>query len=478
MTGPLCLPMPRRSMLGLLASAGLAGGLPHLAGCAASATDDLPTSEAQADAQALDAYVYNYPLAYFARIRALRLLQPDPVTQVRSRWSSWMHRNVPVTPAIAGAPQTDTLYSSLWLDVADEPVVVFIPPIGSRYWSIQFSDLMGTTYGLLTRRNFARGGPALVVGPAWDGAAPAGMTVLRPAMAQSFNLLRLFFADRQDLPAAIALQDAFQAVPLSAWLRGERRFPGIDGSAVYRPVAPQQDPLADFRAMHRIWQESPPGDVPAALRRRFERLGIIGPANSLDTLAPEQRRVLERAEAEGRRRVTQASLALPGRRTATGWVAPLPRIGFYDDGDRLYRASVTLAGTVALPASENPYYVMQKDPSGELLHGDRRYRIRFDHAQLPQVDAFWSLHAYNQQYRVIPNPLARYSIGDRTPGLERGADGSLTLVVQADDPGPAQRSNWLPVKAGEAFWLIIRAYEPRGDLRDLRWDGPTVTRVG
>jgi hypothetical protein len=35
-------------------------------------------------------------------------------------------------------------------------------------------------------------------------------------------------------------------------------------------------------------------------------------------------------------------------------------------------------------------------------------------------------------FYLVANPIGRYSIGDRTPGLRRDADGSLTIVIQHD----------------------------------------------
>lgn len=466
----------RRAVLQALLGAGLVGGTAVLGGCATAASE--PLTEESAFVWAQEAYVYNYPLVYFSRVRALRMLQVDPVIRLKASWGKWMHRNAPVAPDVPGAPQTDTLYSSLWLDVSKEPMVVSIPRIDiTRYWSIQFSDLMGTTYGLLTRRNFGAGGAALISGPGWKGEVPTGMKHLPCSMAQSFNLLRLFFKDNADLPTVAALQDQFQAVPLSLWLQGQRRFDGMDGSAVFRPAPVKDDSLADFKAIARMWKETPPADADVGVRRRMERLGLFE-EGGLDKLPAEIRKAMERAEAQARQAVTQASLALPGARMRTGWVGPRPTIGYYNDGDRMYRAAITLAGTVAVPASENPYYILQKEPvSGELLHGDRRYVLRFEKDQIPQVDAFWSLHAYNQTYRVIPNAIDRYSIGDRTQGVQHGSDGSLTVYIQAEAPLGTAAANWLPVKKGEAFWLIVRAYEPRGALRDLTWDGPVLTRV-
>ena len=66
---------------------------------------------------------------------------------------------------------------------------------------------------------------------------------------------------------------------------------------------------------------------------------------------------------------------------------------------------------------------------------------------------------------LVANPIDRYSIGDRTPGLVHGDDGSLTIVLQHDEPTDADaRANWLPTPAG-AFRPILRMYEPASRLR-------------
>ncbi len=73
-------------------------------------------------------------------------------------------------------------------------------------------------------------------------------------------------------------------------------------------------------------------------------------------------------------------------------------------------------------------------------------------------------------------PLNRYSIGDRTPGLKYGADGSLDIYIQHESPGPDKESNWLPTPAGR-FRPILREYSPRPEALDGRWVVPPIKRV-
>ncbi|WP_312846705.1 DUF1214 domain-containing protein [Streptomyces sp. WAC01280] len=54
----------------------------------------------------------------------------------------------------------------------------------------------------------------------------------------------------------------------------------------------------------------------------------------------------------------------------------------------------------------------------------------------------------------------RYSLGDRTPGLVYGADGSLTVVIQHERPeDPAEAANWLPAPKGD-FRPMVRLHTP------------------
>jgi hypothetical protein len=71
------------------------------------------------------------------------------------------------------------------------------------------------------------------------------------------------------------------------------------------------------------------------------------------------------------------------------------------------------------------------------LIGTRSYEIRFPAGDFPPhgADGFWSITLYNAAGYLVAYPINRYSIGNETPGLVQGADGSLTIVVSAARPG-------------------------------------------
>jgi hypothetical protein len=81
-------------------------------------------------------------------------------------------------------------------------------------------------------------------------------------------------------------------------------------------------------------------------------------------------------------------------------------------------------------------------------------------------------------FYLVRNPIDRYSIGDRTPGLRTDADGSLTITIQRDEPDEHERkANWLPTPSGP-FRPILRMYEPREAVFDGSYELPPITRIG
>jgi hypothetical protein len=79
---------------------------------------------------------------------------------------------------------------------------------------------------------------------------------------------------------------------------------------------------------------------------------------------------------------------------------------------------------------------------------------------------------YSNGY-LSANPIQRYSIGDRTPGVRRESDGSLKIYVQSDDPGGARSSNWLPAPQGR-YSMTMRLYRPTEAALDSRFTIPSL----
>jgi hypothetical protein len=145
--------------------------------------------------------------------------------------------------------------------------------------------------------------------------------------------------------------------------------------------------------------------------------------------------------------------------------------------DYARRAYVALTGLGSQLPEDAMYPMAAVASDGQPLDGRHSYTLTFAKAHLPPVHAFWSLTMYQVPERTFAdNSLSRYSIGDRNE-LTPNDDGSTTIYVQRESPGPERESNWLPAPPGE-FELTLRLYWPSREIVDGRWTPPPVVRVG
>lgn len=78
------------------------------------------------------------------------------------------------------APNADTLYTEVWLDVSGEPWVFSIPDMGDRYYMMPM--LNGYSEVIDVAGSHTTGGKAqtyAITGPGWSGALPQGVTEVK-----------------------------------------------------------------------------------------------------------------------------------------------------------------------------------------------------------------------------------------------------------------------------------------------------------
>jgi hypothetical protein len=62
------------------------------------------------------------------------------------------------------------------------------------------------------------------------------------------------------------------------------------------------------------------------------------------------------------------------------------------------------------------------------------------------------------------------------PSLKTAPDGSLTIYIQDESPGPDKESNWLPAPKGP-FSLVLRTYYPKVEIVDGEWKAPLLEQA-
>ena len=122
------------------------------------------------------------------------------------------------------------------------------------------------------------------------------------------------------------------------------------------------------------------------------------------------------------------------------------------------------------------YFAYFVDAKGQQLDASKSsYELRFVKGELPPSKAFWSLTMYDGKTQfLVENPLKRYLLNSTTlDSYKYGGDGSLTLYVSHDDPGPAKQSNWLPAPDGP-FYCVLRVYMPGDSVLNGTWKKPLL----
>ena len=110
----------------------------------------------------------------------------------------------------------DTLYVVGWLDLSKGPLVLHVPDMGDRYYSVQFTDPSNNTNFAYvgTRATGTRAGDYFITGRGWKGHVPAGMKQVSSPNNSVLLIGRVFVENEIDLPTAYGLAKQVQLTPL------------------------------------------------------------------------------------------------------------------------------------------------------------------------------------------------------------------------------------------------------------------------
>jgi hypothetical protein len=433
---------------------------------------------------AVRAYVWGFALVLGTRIRQGLTNPRDPFAPRSPATAGAPLNNLghqrrlsDPTFGIGVAPNVDTLYSLAWLDLAEEPFVLDTPDFGDRYHTFQmgYGDT-ATELSLGTRSHGGRLPPVFIGGPNHRDPAPAGMFYV--ACPTRYFLLAgriLVQPDATDYEKVYDLQSRIKLRPLGRYLAGEDGTNPVPEQRLFdegaESVAPDLVPLNELGNVLRDWVVLPQEQT------LVDSLAVIGLTREhgfrAETLGEAARAPVARGLADAAELVDRKTRDLG--KNANGWTFNYlgPRFG----NDYLLRAAVAKDQIYVTVPEEALYPLAKSDGEGLPLTGEHAYRIRFAVDDLPPVDAFWSLTMYTRDCGpLVPNPIDRYAIGDRTAGLVRETDDSLAVQIQNGEPSPSSIVNWLPAPKSE-FHLMMRLYLPRANALDGSWVPPVIERV-
>eukprot|EP00128_Syssomonas_multiformis_P008581 Colp12_sorted_trinity150504_noHs@5080 len=388
-------------------------------------------------ATALDAFIYLFPLkkSYEAEYKT------------GGSYNTFRHDRqlTNASSALIVSPNTDTLYSSAWLDLTDGPLYLHVPDTKGRYYVLEFLDYYQNAFTSVGHRNTGTEATCFLVrGPGQrDVTCDACKEMIDAPTPLVWIVGRTLVDGESDLPAVWAVQDGYiisttppcendimnpPPIKSEAHERDEMKEPFVPS-----PSTPLLDYVNYFVEVAAKYRKCPPPE-----NQRLEKflLASIGITLNKDfdpfTLPFTQRLVLAAAAKNGYSLIKKAEgMSSVTMESNNGWHYTT-HIGSYGR-DYLTRAVISDKFIAANAPEDALYFLREQDSTNQPLSSGR-YVIKVASQPIP-ARAFWSITLYNQSsFFFVDNPINRYAIRDRTEGLVRDEDGGFTIYIQPDAP--------------------------------------------
>ena len=447
-------------------------------------------TEEEAYAIGVSAYLYFYP-AVTMDITRKEFTNIEPGKGVGGPMNTFVNLSEfpPADMRIVVRPNFDTLYSSAWLDLTKEPMIVSVPDTADRYYLLPMLDMWTDVFaspGWLTTGTQA--GDFIIVPPGWR-------PDLRDQLIEKFNLPKntqridaptpyVWIIGRtktdgpQDYDAVHKIQAGYKITPLSQWGKAlepaeVKIDPTIDMKTPPKIQVDTMEAGKFFAYAAELLKTNPPHITDQPIIALMKRIGIeAGQSFDIDKVDPAVAKAIERVP-QGAQELMRWKVPTLAR-VVNGWSMNTDTMGVYGNY-YLKRAIVAQLGLGANLPEDAIYPINLGDESGKPLDGANKYTIHFDKGATPPAGAFWSITLYDLEGFQVANSLYRFAVSSWMP-LTYNKDGSLDLYFQNESPGAAKEANWLPAPKGP-FNLLLRLYAPKSEALTGKWNPPPVVRV-
>ena len=425
-----------------------------------------PVNDIEALSIAQEGFIYGLPLIYTDLTRLTSKVEINKFQHI--------HRFPDHTFRTVVRPNNDTYYSSAFLDLRNEPVVLTIPDSKDRYYVVPLYDAWTNVFASFGKRTTGtRAQEYVVTGPDFKGNLPKGSQQVVSPTNLVWIIGRYQVNNPDDGKNFVApLQEKLLSTPLSEWQKvplskeGANKNYSVESLAVIKKLkkgevgvkeAAKQLSIEDFfNYINELLESNPPLPGDSVIVRRLAKLGIGGGLDfDLSRFNAALQSKLKEIPNLIYAKLDSADLNFNPKKSVSDTTVPVP--GRFGTNYKT-RAFIAYKGLGALNPEEAIYLNYLTDGDSNILNGKNSYVVHFAKGQTPPARAFWSYTLYDKDGYLIKNPINRYAIGDRDP-LVYNADGSLDLYIQNQNPGKNLESNWLP-SPNETFNLTVRIYWP------------------
>ncbi|MFA0232507.1 DUF1254 domain-containing protein, partial [Vibrio sp. 10N.261.45.A7] len=376
-------------------------------------------------------------------------------------------------------PNFDTLYSSGWFDVSEEPLIISSEDTNGHYYLLPMYDMWTDIYAAPGSRTSGTGAGAFaIVSEDWEGELPEGVKRIVSPTTMNWMIARTE-SNGRDYDKVGEIQDGFKMTPLSKW--------GTDYVAPKSPIDPTIDMVTSpldqvanmdaktfFERASKLITKYGSHATDMSQLMRMEQIGFSADTGwDLSNLSKAELAALEQGAAEGMRSIQSFVPKIAASKN--GWLIPTDNMGVYGN-HYIQRATIALIGLGANHPEDAVYPIAISDADGDKMVAKQNYTLHFEADEIPPVGAFWSVTMYDAKGFAVDNEIDRYAIGDRNE-LAYNDDGSLTLYMQHKRPSEDKVSNWLPSPEKGVLGVTMRLYEPDQSILLGEWVPPAIEKA-
>jgi len=414
---------------------------------------------------------------------------------------SWVRKQItPDYPVVT--PNATTLYGAGFLDLRAGPVVIEVPEITDRYFSVQVMDQYGIFRMIVgSPFNGTKARKYILVPPGFTGNVPADFPTTEivqwPALT-AYGVVRMAVktGSEAEIKEINGYQDETTITPLADWLaNGNKGIAQADREIVKGDfLIPEGLPEYQFGQVDKQTAEQyftllsvilndptmptlTDSIMEADMLKQLEVFNI-GKGLTFDwaTLTTEQKTALEtgfKAGFESVRKTLKTNLI-----DMNGWGVVRNDGGF--ETHWMDRAIIADAAWAAPDKNiSHGGAFLFTDSDGQPFHGKNKYTLTFDMNDLPPVTQFWSIPIYSAEGYFVANEINRYTVNSfmLAAGDLVAKDGKLVIYIQHEKPSdPDQVRNWLPAPA-KGFRFTARFYGPYAPLVNGTYNMPRVVKA-
>ena len=326
--------------------------------------------------------------------------------------------NIPEYPPadmkVVVRPNFDTLYSSAWLDLTKEPMIVSAPDTHGRYYLLPMLDMWTDVFASPGwRTTGTEAGNFAVTPPGWTGSLPAGVVRIDAPTPYVWIIGRTKTDGPADYAAVNAIQAGYKITPLSNWGKAAAPVvgtvdPGVDMKTPPKITVDTMPAGKFFAYAAEILKLQPPHITDQPIIALMQRIGIEpGKSFDIDKVDPAIKAGLETAPED--------ALKLMAWKVGE----PRPRrerlVDEHRHDGRLRQLLPEARDRRPVrsrrePAEDAIYPINLADETGKPLDGGSDYVLHFDKGATPPVNAFWSITLYDAEGYQVANSLNRFAV--------------------------------------------------------------------